>query len=92
MLRLVPLERSSPTVSVFAHRVNSKKTESASTTQLVKPTPNGTENNVSESHAFQVLHSAADADVVKPQFTPAQPVPIGMVTDAFSSQTSAPPV
>ena len=92
VLRLAPTERSSPTVSAFAHKDNSKKTENASIIQLVKPEPNGMESNVPEFHASQVPHTAADADVVKLQSSLAQPVPSGMVTDAFSSPTSAQPV
>lgn len=47
------------------------------------------ESNVLEFHVSVVLHSTLDADVVKPQFMPAPPVPIGMVTDVFSLLTSA---
>lgn len=92
VLRPAPTEKSSPTVSVFAHKANSKKTENVSTTQLVKMEPSGMESNVLVFHVLQVLHSAADVDVVKLQSMLAPQVPSGMETDAFSSLTSAPPV
>ena len=51
--------------------------------------PNGTVKHVLEFPATQVLHSAADVDVVKPQSTLAQLALIGTVTDVFTSLTSA---
>ena len=92
VLRPVPMERSSKTVFASAPLVNSKKAESATTSQLARTEPHGTENRVLEFHVFQVPHTTADAVVVKLQSTLAQQVPIGMETDAFTSPTSAPQV
>lgn len=77
-----PAAKSSKTVSAFAHKANSKKAESVSTTPHVRTEPNGTVRHVSEFHVCRVLHTAAVAVVVKPQFTLALQVPIGTVTDA----------
>lgn len=52
--------------------------------------PTGTENNVLEFHATQVLHSATAATAVKLHFSPAQLVLIGTVSDVSTSLTSAP--
>ena len=87
--RPVLMEKPSLTVFAFAHKANLNKKENVLTTQLVKPDSNGMESNVLEFHVSVVLHSTQDADVVKPQFMPAPPVPIGMVTDVFSLLTSA---
>lgn len=83
VLRLVSMVKSFKTVFASAHKVNSKKMENASTTQLVKQDTNGTENNVLPFHVFQVLLMPALADVAKLQFMLAQLVLIGMVTDVF---------
>lgn len=50
--------------------------------------PPGTEKNVWEFHATQVLLTTVDAHAVKFQSSLAQQVPIGTVTDVFLSQTS----
>lgn len=86
--RPVLTEKLSSMVFVFAHKVNSNKMENVSTTQLVKLVSLGMENNVLESHVSVVPHTALDATVVKPQFSLAQLVPIGMVTDVFMLLTS----
>lgn len=87
--RPVLTEKSSSTVSVFAHKVNLNKMENVSTTQLVKPVSLGMENNVLESHVSVEPHTALDATAVKPQSSLAPLVPIGMVTDVFTLLISA---
>ena len=89
VLKPAQMERFFKTVSVFVHKANSNKTENVWTTQFVKMEPNGMVKHALEFHATQVLHSPVDVNVVKPQSTPAQLAPIGTVTDAFTSPTSA---
>lgn len=87
--RSAPTERSFQTVSAFAQLVLSTTTEPVSPTQPAKLDSHGTERNVLEFHAFQVLHIQDHATVAKPQSTHARLEPIGMVTDVFMSLTSA---
>jgi hypothetical protein len=89
-LKPATMERSFTTVSAFAQLDNSNKMKNASTPQSVRMEPTGTENNVLEFHATQVLHSATAATAVKLHFSPAQLVLIGTVSDVSTSLTSAP--
>lgn len=74
-----PMERSFKMVSVSARLANSNKIKNVSTNQSARTGPTGMVNNVSEFHVMPVLHLATTATAVKFQFTPAQPVLIGMV-------------
>jgi hypothetical protein len=91
-LRPAAMERSFTTVSAFAQLDNLSKMKNASTPQSVRMEPTGTDSksNALEFHATQVLHSATAATAVKPHFSPAQLVLIGMVSDVSTSLTSAP--
>lgn len=86
--RPVTMEKFLLMVSVSALKDNSNKKENASTTQLVKLDSHGMEKNVLVYHVSVVPHTTQDVDVVKPQSSPAQLVPIGMVTDVFMLLTS----
>lgn len=92
VLRPVLMEKFFKTVFVSVHKANSNKKENASTIQHVKMELHGMASNVLVFPAIQVPLLTVDVDVVKPQFSPAQLVPIGMDQDAFMSLISVLPV
>ena len=89
-LRLALTERSLPMVSVSVRKVNLSNKENASTIQFARTVQNGTVNNVPEFHATLAPHLTTAVVVAKPQSSPVQLELIGTVTDASTSQTSAP--
>ncbi len=73
-----------------AQQDNSNRTINVSTCQHVKLDSLGTGKPALLFHVIQDLHSLAHAIVVRPQFTHAHQVPIGMVIDVSILLTSAP--